>query len=1052
MQTSVAYLRGRADETDRTVLAALAADVADLAAPEALAARTAAIQLAVGNGWQFNARFIAAPFRKALADLALRLGRADGRFASLADLILGDWRFQQTEDARVVRAALLSDVTTKGAVTAMPLLRLALYLNRVAWNSPEATEALWRSVVDALLARWRATAEPADAEILAGLARRVIDGRGALAERLAFLRERLAKAGDRDARAIAQDLFDSIVGGPHAPVLEDEAFALLPRLLDARDDDATSRARAAAASRRLSAWVYEARLAAASGTPEARAKWTRAEATQHAADARKQARLETAARLATAVAAAGVTFRPWLEAERLGYAAESLADLAKTEGDARELLDAVPTSSDAEIDALLAERAALVLAYAATRRTTPDGLADRVLALLRARLEAKDKTLDDRYELFRLLVALDRVEELEKALLSWIRPDDVDVTWRVALAYVQAETGRLREAATTLETAATLAELGADEWERLATWYLVLKEDARREHALDRRDAALSEGELSNRLWQEANRVQRRGDGVPPELDPEALRYARALLFRAESPQMQVQPVLRLYGATKDFRLLESLADGLAGHSPEAQYAALEQVTQAISDVFEEATCDAVTARAGIALARAKTDTDRRALHLLVAAVESRAGAVPHPDPRHGPRAIEALRQAAAGAYVPGERALLAAHLASMGAPADGAFAAEQLRQLEALLAGATEGAWEAFSIGQHLAAVLWARGRQQDAADRLASLLDAVRADSGGTLPQGAQPTYEHAHRLVDRARALPPGRGPAAGRPRDRAALGSQGTPPDARFPALRRRDGAPGDPEPRLGGTPVPGGRRRDGALPGGGPGLPARRDRRASTGPCTSRPRRPPGCGTRARTTRSTSGSGSRASTSASPSSASTCSPPPCRRSTCSRARARRWAPRSRRSRANPPGTDGSPRTSGAASPTRWPSGGRRASRSETSSRGCCRSSCATSKRRCPRAPTRMRASGGATRASSGRPIERTSPASPRASRRSTPRKRRSSSRSRDTSATASTCTRRPSPRSRWRWPTRRTSRSCGRRWRSGSTRTTAAARRGPSSRR
>ncbi len=755
MRASLLYFRGRPADADRWVVEQLNADVATLADPAARAAREAAIQVALGHGWNFWAQSVPAEWRGPMADLALRLMRADARWADLASSILNDWRFRQTEEARLLARTLRADVTAEGAVASMPLPRLARYVRTVEWGANQVEDATWRRVLDALAARWRATTEFADAELLGQLVLTVADARNATADRLAHLRERLAKAGELDARAAAQALFDACLTSPHDTTREDEAFSLLPRLLDPRDEDAVNRARSASAARTLATWVHEARLVAAQGAPEERAKRTRAEAARHAREARTKARAETSARFATAVAAAAAPLRAWLDVERLGYLVESQADLGKAEGEARELLDGLPASADEseerETDRLLAKRAAVVLAYAATRRGAPAGLADRVLAYLRTRLAAGDRVpiVDARYEVFRLLVALDRAEDLEKDILAWIRPDEADPTWRVALAYLQAETNRVREAATTMEGAAALSVLGAAQWAALADWYLVLKEDARRNEALDRRYDALPTWQLEQVLWQERQKVDRSGEGVPAELDPETLRVLRILLGKSENPGNELSHVVSLYRPTKDFRLLESLADGVVGHSPEAVYAYVQQATQVVQEIHEEATCDALAARLSATLADGKRsvplrDVDRRGLRLLLASVESRAGAVPKADPAHGERALAAMRAAFEGALVPGEAALLAGYLSSLGAPADPGIGAEQMARLEVLLAGAGGGALERLAIGRHLAQVLWVRNRRDEATDRLESLLAEVRAASEGTLLPEAREPYD--------------------------------------------------------------------------------------------------------------------------------------------------------------------------------------------------------------------------------------------------------------------------------------------------------------------
>lgn len=738
------YLMGKDADADRFVAAQLAAPFPAKPDPAVDAAREAAVSFALGHGWNFWSQHLPAASRAALAELALRSARADGPERRWANQLFQDWRFRHTEEARVVLSSLRQEVAAAGAAAAMPRARLA---DAIRWTVDGMDQATKAALADALKARWRAAKDDAEGDAIAALVMSLLPSGGRDAPRIEFLRERLERAEARRRLEHAAELFDALTSAPWEAAREDEAFTLAATRLDAASEDAaatTQRAhRAAASARSLADWVHEGRRLAALGTPEAQRARTRAAALEAGKAALAKARAETAARLATAVAASQPPLRTWYEVERLGYAAETLADLARVEGEAREVLDAVPAGSVEPLDAHLADRAAGVLAYVATRRTAPAGLADRVLALFRARIVANDRLLDDRREVFALLVALDRVDELEAALREWIRPDVVNVDLRVALARVLAEKGDLKAAAATMEAAATVGDLDASAWGSLAGWYLVLKEDARRDAALDRVLGAQHAWQLQQRLWQESARVARGGEGVPAELDPEMLRVLRFLLTKADDPGNYVGNALQLYRPTKDFRVLEALADGVTGHAPEAVYRYLQQVTSILGDVHEEATCDALGERLAAALAKATRDVDRRALRLALSVVHARAAAVPKADPAQGRKALAALTAAFTGGLVPGERVLLARYLVTLQPSVPG-VAEERMRQLLALRAGADGDRTERLALDRAIADVLWRDGPRDGAVDRLSAALDAVRAEVGGTLPPDATDDYE--------------------------------------------------------------------------------------------------------------------------------------------------------------------------------------------------------------------------------------------------------------------------------------------------------------------
>ena len=128
-------------------------------------------------------------------------------------------------------------------------------------------------------------------------------------------------------------------------------------------------------------------------------------------------------------------------------------------------------------------------------------------------LEDQDhKLLNWRYESFRLLVALDRTKQLEALLASWIQPGKAETAWRKALAYLKAESGQLKAAVEAFEGVASADELSPKDHHNLANWYLVLRDDARRDQAQLNRYQVMDLNQIAQRVNQERQRVSSRGN------------------------------------------------------------------------------------------------------------------------------------------------------------------------------------------------------------------------------------------------------------------------------------------------------------------------------------------------------------------------------------------------------------------------------------------------------------------------------------------------------------------------------------------------------------
>jgi tetratricopeptide (TPR) repeat protein len=745
---------GRIDDVDRAILAEIATGPGDSPAPADLARFAAAVDVALGSAWNLWTNRLDERFVKPLGDAALRLARRSDAVGHQANRILGNWRFRQQDEYWRIIAGLREDLFSAEALREMSHDRLQRTAGLFDLGRSGCTDEEFARLSTAILARIGAAEEPAERAQFGDLLLSFLDRRGDAKGAADLLRQRLAAEPDTTRNAVAVRLVERLLRVEWTRSVEDEVLSLLPVLLpkvapEEVDPQAESRQWAGIA-RLVADGLLSARVEAALGPPAEREKLPRAELAARRRAARQAARADLADRFFARAVGGPERLAPWLAIEALCLRAEAGGDAAPLEGIARELLLSPPSIPAPELAPVFLERATLVLEYLATRRDAAPALVERVLALARERAEAADgETREDRrYGLFRLLLALDRPDDLVALLRSFAGEGRVESFYRTALAYLLAERGSLAEAAEELEAVARAGELGAAGFSTLAGWHLALGEDERRSRALDRMLGETDERQLGRRIRQELGRVREPGpDGVPESLDPEIFCVERILLGKATRPADYLNGIRQLYEATKDLRALAALADGIVGHSPEAIYPYLTKAWTILKVVHEEATLDEVAARVRARAERASTPTDRRGLLYLAALVFRRAAEVRNRPEVHAEQALPALREAFPEEWLPGEPRLLARFLASLGAIPDAALAAEHLRQLAAVHAIAGEATWDGLAIAAEHAAALDAYGRHDEAIDMLTAALDAVRAASGGRLPPA---TFVHAETLL--------------------------------------------------------------------------------------------------------------------------------------------------------------------------------------------------------------------------------------------------------------------------------------------------------------
>jgi tetratricopeptide (TPR) repeat protein len=743
---------GKTNEANAWIAARLAETPESDQDQTGLARISAAARAAMGQHWYGSSAYDVSSdmqWDQSLADLALRLSRGDGRGQHLVRQILHGRTFRQTDACRELRDAMVRDLIADGAIASMSIARLGMYSNALEWTPLNMDEEIWRTAADALHTRLSTAESEPDRQALSHILIRLLDARKADAEIVDVLRQRVGQVADNARSQATAAFLNRLLRLAWTPEIEDEAFAMIFGLVPAGMEPRSGERTHANALRSLAGRLWEGRIVADRGPAAEREKLSRDDLNRRIAEARKTAGRALAARFATARENAPTEARHWLEIERLTFEARLAEDLDALEAETRELLLGLPDEPRDDLARILRGRCVALLTHAAAHRRAPEALSDRVLALIRERM-AKEATLPDwRYSLFRLLIILDRPEEIETTLRAWIVPTELDSPWRLPLGYLLAETGRLREAAALFEMLAGRDALDEAGYAAMTNWYVSLgrREDAMRTRL--RRYRLVPEHTLSRRIGQ-ATRMRSGSRGREPsgEIDPDVLLMIRTLLSKASHVENHLHVVQSLYRHTKDFRVLASLADAVIGHTLERTHGALKRSWNMISGIHEEATCDSIAERLAERRMLDLDATDRRALLLLEAMVERRAAEVLDEPGPHAKKALEALKASFPTMWRAGERRLLAELLASLGRIPDERLAAERISQIERIHRFEERGSPDRLPIAIALAGTYWVHERHDAAIDVLTDALAEVRESCDGALPPSARPW---AARLVD-------------------------------------------------------------------------------------------------------------------------------------------------------------------------------------------------------------------------------------------------------------------------------------------------------------
>jgi hypothetical protein len=598
----------------------------------------------------------------------------------------------------------------------------------------ESLDAEWKKLLDVVYRRW----DKEENVSLKGVLSSVILSHGDKDLRLRYYRRsfEIAKSEDAKARA-AHDLFNALIGEKWSEEIQNELLNLIPHITSAPivywprfGEDASEQIEGLKAEAdfdaklyafyRFTNWLRSSRHTVHMDKIEKPNELTRRELKTEREKAEKRSWADAAGTLeALETTYTLEALRPWIKLERVYHQVK-----LKTKGDAPktaalELLSAVLETNkekDAK-DILMHDRIMTIRCVATLAWISVLDSLQEVEEPHKALMALIDKALADKNELltweeakYDLLVAMDLGDELEATLKGWFGDGDkfAKMRWGRDYAYILAERDDLRSAVKVLEQIEEADELNHRDYRLLADWY----------HALDMKDKV---AEAKAKSWEVVNdytianwisgqtyKYERRGDGIPPALDPEIQTALTILMRKAPHPANHMYTIRRLYRATKDFRILQCLPEAVLGHTAQQIYPFLQNFTSIAGNIDDEATLDQLTDHLKSLHGKAESDVNRRALRLLEFMVQYRAADQAHGQGPHLEKALTALKDAFKGDWEDHEPVMMAEFLANHRRISQPTIQTEQVRQLKALFAMVKPGTLDRLRVGGHYSQILW--------------------------------------------------------------------------------------------------------------------------------------------------------------------------------------------------------------------------------------------------------------------------------------------------------------------------------------------------------
>ncbi|MSR57905.1 MAG: hypothetical protein EXS05_09545 [Planctomycetaceae bacterium] len=759
---SALYQNDQIDDADGLVARWLTAGRVARDLPAAVGAKlTAAIQLALGQGYNVNLDRVDEKWHVPLSDVALFYAQEGENFHP-ADLILGHWRFQSTDEARKARKTI--GVWLAEQVETMPLIRLQRSIGWTISDGDAVDEATWKRIAATLEDRWAGEKDLDARDRLAQSIVQILSSKMGTAGPLDFLRRQLREGPPEHRAAYASQLFNTLLGQPWSIEFETELFSLLEQLSDAEQADERLLVEVSALQR-LTDLMVTGRNTAGLAKIEGMEKLTRTEQAANKAEQLRLAREGAADRLAAELKQRVGALLQWIDVERLTLEVQAGRNLPRAFEECREFLDvpaakrqapaedaqgkAVVTSNElpgtVALERMLQQRWLSIVAYIATRKNADPAQADRTLKYIDQQIadpagndKVADENLDDLWKLwkYRLLIALDRPDDLQTALKAWIQGDDPLNRWRLSLGYLLAERGAVPEAIGLFEGVEVADALDPQAYQALSGWYLAANRRADYERAQRRIYMTMDEWRMNQWLQQQLYPWQRSDQPLPSELDGQVLLMFAALFEKSGSPENYLWSLQQFYQATRDFRLLAVVADAVTGRTALRAYPFLQGLRSVLGEIRDEATADELVQHIAKVREQTTSAVDQRALDLLEVLVERRAAEVQNQAGPHVDRALAALERAFRREWAPGEQRLMADYLANLGGITPKSLAAEQLREMQVLYDGQTPGTFDRLHICMRRAELISYHGRPDRAIDLLENGLSEFRQSHGGRLP----------------------------------------------------------------------------------------------------------------------------------------------------------------------------------------------------------------------------------------------------------------------------------------------------------------------------
>jgi tetratricopeptide (TPR) repeat protein len=727
--------------------------------PEHVAVRLqAAISAGLGHSYQLDIHWLDPKWIDPLAE-TVRHFAIGKKNPAVVNAIMTHGEFQETEACRKLRRECW-ELLEENAGELSPQV-IAAISHWILSRDPAIDDATWIALIERLQQRWETEGAAREQHTLGETLHGILNAR--FPERYrTFLRREVAQGPARYRASYVNQLFYALLDLPWTQETEDELLALVPQLGDESLPPALRLRTQIDALMRFVNGMLAKRIQTAMASIPEQEELTRTELREKQAQGVQQAREELADQLRKAMGEVDGELRDWLDIERLYLEVLSGRELERVAEDCWEYLNGHPLRVKPEatvevwldqnavvareLDETLRMRYFATLVHLAARRTATVELVDRVMATIDEAIAKSDR--EDpawKYVKFQLLVALDRPEELELSLNTWLREDDPLNLWRTALAFVLAEQGKIAEGIRLLETVKDAGELRPGELRALANWYLVQDRRDDYSNAMDDVYIATSEWQLQNWLWQQLQRLQNPSADAPAALDDSVLRAYHALLHKSPTPQNHIPQLRSFYQATRDFRLLKDMAGAVVGHSSQRVYPLIQSYESVFEEVREEATVDAVRDEIKRLRERAVNAVDERALDLLEVKIERRASALENQAAPHTELALAALKRAYSRPWSDGERRLMAEFLAGLGTVKDDSFAREQRRQLGELHQASEVGSTDRLFIATAWARCRWGYGDEDAALNLLESAIGEYRLAHDGKLDQEANSAVDY-------------------------------------------------------------------------------------------------------------------------------------------------------------------------------------------------------------------------------------------------------------------------------------------------------------------